>query len=149
MNFIKKNFFGVVLVSFLVIIPITSVSFAQSEPPPPLGPPSTPPPSPPLGPPSTPSLDTCAGKICNPLDNVDTIQDFILVVLEGVLKIGLPIVALAIIYCGFLFVSAMGRPEKLTKAKDALLYTLIGAAILFGSWAIALLISTTVTSLGP
>ena len=56
-------------------------------------------------------------------------------------------VALAIIYCGFLFVSARGNTEKLTKAKEALLYTVIGAAILLGSWAIAIMISETVLSL--
>jgi len=57
-------------------------------------------------------------------------------------------VALAVIYSGFLFVFARGNSEKLGKAKDALLYTLIGAAILLGSWAIAEMIQATVTGLG-
>jgi hypothetical protein len=87
-----------------------------------------------------------SGKIANPL-KVKTINGLIKTLLEGVLKIGIPIVALAIVYCGFLFVAARGKPEALTKAKDALLYTLIGAAILLGSWAIAQLISNTVLSL--
>jgi len=96
-------------------------------------------------PPCVPS----SGKICNPLDpDVDTIQEFIRIVLEGVLKIGIPVVALAVIYSGFLFVAARGNSEKLTKAKSALLYTLIGAAILLGSWAIAKLIADTVISVG-
>lgn len=86
------------------------------------------------------------GTICNPI-TTNTINEFIKVLLEGVLKIGIPIVALAVIYCGFLFVSARGKPEALTKAKNALLYTLIGAAILLGSWAIAKLISDTVLAL--
>lgn len=86
------------------------------------------------------------GKVCNPI-NAKTIQEFIKVILEGVIRIGMPIVALAVIYCGFLFVSARGKPEAITKAKDALLYTLIGAAILLGSWAIAQVISNTVTAL--
>ena len=84
--------------------------------------------------------------LTNPIP-YNTINAFIKVLLEGVLKIGIPLVALAIIYCGFLFVSARGNTEKLTKAKDALLYTLIGAAILLGSWAIARLLSETVISL--
>lgn len=87
-----------------------------------------------------------SGQVCNPI-NADTINGFIKQVLEGVLTIGIPIVALAIIYSGFLFVSARGKPEELKKAKDALLYTLIGAAILLGSWAIAQLISDTVLAL--
>jgi len=86
------------------------------------------------------------GKICN-LITTDTINDFIKTLLEGALRIGIPLIALAIIYCGFLFVKARGKPEAITKAKDALLYTLIGAAILLGSWAIAQLISETVLAL--
>jgi len=88
-----------------------------------------------------------AGKICNPLNSTSSIPGLIQKVLEDALKIGIPIVALAIIYCGFLFVFARGKSEELTKAKTALLYTLIGAAILLGSWAIAKIISNTVLSL--
>ncbi len=87
-----------------------------------------------------------SGKICNPIHE-DTITGFLKTVLEAVLKLGIPVVALAVIYSGFLFVKARGNPEEITKAKDALLYTLIGAAILLGSWAIAELISSTVRSL--
>lgn len=92
--------------------------------------------------------DPEGGKICNPLSGSSNIQDFIVKVLQGALKIGIPLIALAIIYCGFLFVKARGNPEELTKAKDALLYTLIGAAVLLGAMAIATLISDTVFSLG-
>jgi hypothetical protein len=55
---------------------------------------------------------------------------------------------LAIIYCGFLFVKAIGKPEEIKKAKDALLYTVIGAAILLGAWTIAQLISDTIIEIG-
>lgn len=87
-----------------------------------------------------------SGKIVNPI-NATTLEDLIKIILEGVIKIGIPIIALAIIYCGFLFVSARGNSEAIKKAKDALIYTLIGAAILLGSWAIAQLISNTVLKL--
>ncbi|MEI8174688.1 MAG: hypothetical protein WCG28_01930 [bacterium] len=122
MKFIKKNLYKIVLVAFLVIIPV--VSFAQV------------------------TIIPCegSGKICNPIQTND-INTLIKTILEGVIRAGIPVLALAIIYCGFLFVSAQGNSEKLTKAKDALLYTLIGAAILLGSWAIAQLISTTVSAL--
>ncbi|HLF66459.1 MAG TPA: TrbC/VirB2 family protein [Gammaproteobacteria bacterium] len=86
------------------------------------------------------------GLIKNPIE-ADSINGLIKTLLEGVIKIGMPIVALAIIYCGFLFVAARGKPEAITKAKDALLYTLIGSAVLLGSWAIAQMISETVLSL--
>lgn len=89
---------------------------------------------------------TNGAKLVNPIQ-AETLNGFIKTLLEGVLRIGIPIVALAIIYCGFLFVSARGNSEKISTAKDALLYTLIGAAILLGSWAIAQLVSDTVLAL--
>ena len=89
-------------------------------------------------------------QICDPLEErFGSVPELIKTILEGALIIGMPIVALAVIYCGFLFVFARGNPEKLTKAKDALLYTLIGAAILLGSWAIAKMIKITITGLSP
>ncbi|MEI7765243.1 MAG: hypothetical protein WCI93_01510 [bacterium] len=91
-------------------------------------------------------VDPKATTIINPI-SATSLTDLIQSVLVGVIKIGLPIIALAIIYCGFLFVAARGNSEKIGKAKDALLYTLIGAAILLGSWAIALLIKDTVLTL--
>jgi len=96
-----------------------------------------------------PAVSFAVGTIDNPLgpNGAKSIQEFIKIFLTGALRIGIPVVALAIIYCGFLFVEARGKPEKLSKAKDALLYTLIGAAILLGSLAIAQMISTTVLAL--
>ena len=88
------------------------------------------------------------GKIDDPLgERFGSVPELIKTILEGVLKIGMPIVALAVVYCGFLFVFARGNSEKLTKAKDALLWTLVGAAVLLGSWAIAKMISDTVLTL--
>jgi hypothetical protein len=95
-----------------------------------------------------PPVSNCEpGKICNPLSGIDSIPGFIQKILEGFISIGIPVIALAIVYSGFLFVFAMGNPEKLKKAKDALLYTLIGGAVLLGSWAIAKMISATITGL--
>lgn len=93
------------------------------------------------------TINPSGGKIINPLTGVSTIGEFIQKILEGALKISIPIIALAIIYCGFLFVSARGNSEKIGEAKEALMYTLIGAAILLGSWAIALLIKETIMGL--
>ncbi len=86
------------------------------------------------------------GRICNPIKQ-DSLTGLLKTVLEEAIKIGIPVIALAIIYSGFLFVAARGKPEEITKAKDALLYSLIGAAILIGAWAIAQLVSNTVLSL--
>jgi hypothetical protein len=83
--------------------------------------------------------------IKNPLgENITDIPSFIEAVINIVLIVGIPVIALAIIYTGFLFVSAQGNPEKLTKAKSSLLYTLIGAALLLGAFLIAEAIGKTV-----
>lgn len=121
-NFFNKNWHKLILITYGYIVP--AVSFAVC-----------------------PDGSSSDGKICNPLGKTDTVPGFIQTILEGMLKIGIPIIALAVVYCGFLFVFARGNTEKVTKAKEALTYTLIGAAILLGSWAIAEMISATVTSL--
>lgn|SRR3989338_2500412 len=121
MQFIKKNWHKLVSLSYSFVTPI-SILYADGE--------------------------TCLpGTICNPIPKITSLNGFIQTFLVGVIRIGIPIVALAIIYSGFLFVAARGNSEKLGKAKSALLYTLIGAAILLGSWAIAQLISDTVLAL--
>lgn len=93
---------------------------------------------------STPSSTLSVG-IKNPLgDKFPDIPSFIIAVLQIVLTIGVPIVVLAIIYCGFLFVKALGNPEEISKAKKALIYTIVGAALLLGSFVLANAISKTV-----
>lgn len=84
-------------------------------------------------------------KINNPLDTkIDSIPKFIEAIIDIVLIVGVPIIVLAVIYVGFLFVQAQGKPEEITKAKKALLYTLIGAALLLGAFVIANAIVSTV-----
>ncbi len=88
-------------------------------------------------------------NINNPLNSeIDTIPAFIEELLRIVLKIGIPIVVIFIIYAGFLFVTATGNAEKLKTAKATLLYTLIGSAILLGAWVIAEAIQGTISQLG-
>jgi len=124
MNFIKKNWKKLMFVVYVFFAQF-SVIYAD------------------VGGPVIPG----SGKIENPIPSIGSVPDLIQTLLKGALKIGIPVVALAIIYSGFLFVFARGNSEKLSKAKDALLYTLIGAAILLGSYAIAQMINVTVTGL--
>lgn len=86
----------------------------------------------------------------NPLDNGNgnmTFTDLLTMILKIVTEIGSIVVVFFIIYAGFMFVTAQGNEEKLTKAKNSLMWTLIGAAILLGANAIALAVQGTVTSL--
>ena len=83
----------------------------------------------------------------NPL-KVSTLAAFVQKVLEIVTTIGVPIVAIFIIYSGFLFVKARGNPEELETAKKTFLWTVVGAAILLASWILAKAICVTVVQLG-
>ncbi len=85
------------------------------------------------------------GSIKNPLgDSINDIPSFIKAILNIVLVVGVPIITLAIIYTGFLFVKAQGNSEELTKAKKTLLYVLIGSALLLGSFVLSQAIKSTV-----
>lgn len=83
--------------------------------------------------------------ITNPLQGgVDTIPQFIEAVINIVLIVGIPILTLAIIYAGFMYVKAQGNPGELEVAHRTLLYTVIGGALLLGAFVIANAIKGTV-----
>jgi hypothetical protein len=126
-NYFKKNLQKIVLIAFTFFYPILSLAQVTGD---------------------APIDDSSTGivTIVNPISST-SIVDLIRTVLEGVIKIGMPVVVLAIIYCGFLFVQAQGKPAEIEKARKSLIYTLVGAAILIGSWAIAQLIVDTVKAL--
>lgn len=88
------------------------------------------------------------GSFPNPI-RYSTFMDFVKAILEVVLKIGIPVAAMFIIYSGFLFVKAQGNEQELVKAKHAFTYAVIGTAILLGSWLLATGIESTINSLQP
>lgn len=86
--------------------------------------------------------------LVNPLgDKVNDLPSFIYMILEIVFEIGAVVSVLAIIYVGFMFVSARGDTEKLVTARRALLYTAIGIAVLLGAVLIATVIDSTIQDL--
>ncbi len=88
-----------------------------------------------------------SAQLQNPLNNISSFGELIAAVLDIVMMIGFPIAVLAIMYSGFLFVTAQGNSEKLESAKNALLWTVIGTAVLLGSWVLSVGISSTIESL--
>ncbi len=76
-------------------------------------------------------------KLVNPLGSTRTLPELIDGILRIVLTIGIPVIALMIIYSGFKFVMAQGNPKELEEARRNLLYVLIGAGILLGAYVIA------------
>ena len=93
--------------------------------------------------------NTTSVRLNNPLKNggIDDIPSFVKAVLEIVMKIGVPLVAVAIIYTGYLFIAAQGKPEKLAEAKKALGYVFLGALILLGAYVIAQALQGTINAI--
>ncbi|MEK7552958.1 MAG: hypothetical protein AAB505_02515 [Patescibacteria group bacterium] len=86
--------------------------------------------------------------ITNPLNNIDTVSELITKILTIIIQIGLPLIALAIVYDGFLFIKAQGNESELAEAKKALLWTVIGAGVILGAFVIRTAIQGTITNLG-
>jgi len=95
----------------------------------------------------TPAPGGNTGGLQNPL-GFSTIPEFLTAVLGLVVTIGGIVVVLMLVYIGFLFVTAQGAEEKIREAREALLWTVIGALILLGAQAISTGIQATATSLG-
>lgn len=89
-------------------------------------------------------------KLLNPL-GIDggpaSLAEFLVQILDFVVAVGAVVVAFMMVYVGYLFVMARGNPGEISKAKDALVWTVVGALIVLGSKAIATGILATVEAL--
>ena len=88
----------------------------------------------------------CGGGLVNPLGCGTDLMTLLTRVLNVVIQLGVVVLTLMIVYCGFLFVTAQGNPEALSKAKSALLWTVIGGAILLGAQGIASGVGATINA---
>ncbi|MHB1770067.1 MAG: pilin [Minisyncoccota bacterium] len=103
---------------------------------------------------TNPSGNTSSGQntiLINPLGAGTSLPILLKDILQFVVQIGTVVIILMLVYVGFLFVTARGEPGKLTTARQALLWTVVGALILLGAQAISLGIQSTVQALstGP
>ena len=97
---------------------------------------------------ATTTTSTLSFQVPNPLgSNTTTLNGFLANVLDAIVLLLTPVIVIMLIYSGFLFISAQGKAEELTKAKNALIYTLIGAAIILGAKGLADVLKNTVTCL--
>ena len=98
------------------------------------------------------TANNCGSGLClniaikNPL-KVDTIQEAIKLFMDAVLKIAIPFIVLAFLWSGFNFVLARGNSEKVTKAKNMFVFTIIGTLLILGAWTITNAIIGTVNSI--
>ncbi|KND47228.1 MAG: hypothetical protein AB199_02245 [Parcubacteria bacterium C7867-004] len=95
----------------------------------------------------TPPPSNAGSGLVNPLNNIDSLPDFLNAILNAVVDIGSIILVLALVYTGFLFVAAQGNQEKLSSARNALIWTVVGGLVLLGAKAIGLVIEATVKTL--
>lgn len=88
----------------------------------------------------------------NPLGSGDTsilnLSSFIKAVFAIVMKVGIPVATMFIIWSGFLFLTAQGDETQLKKAKSSFVWACIGTAVLLGSWLLATAVQKTVGSIG-
>jgi len=87
-------------------------------------------------------------QIENPI-KADSLQGLLYDILSIIVQIAIPILVVATIYVGFLFVSAGGNPGKIGNAQKAATNLLIGSLIVLGAFAIAEGIKNTVEQIGP
>ncbi len=85
-------------------------------------------------------------KLANPL-KVNTIQELLNLILQVVVTLAVPIIVLFIIYSGFLYVTAQGKPEAIKKATTAFTWTIIGGVIVLGASLLLTVITNTVNAL--
>ena len=87
-------------------------------------------------------------RIDNPFKGGDDLSAVVVAILNDIIMpLAGVLVVLAIIYSGFKYVTAQGKPEEIKKANQGLLYVLIGTLILLGAGAIAAAIKGTLTQL--
>ena len=83
----------------------------------------------------------------NPL-KVSSVSDLLYLIANIGTYIGVILAVLALIWVGFRFVAAQGNPEKITDAKHAFFWIIIGVAVLIGASAIIGILKSTLTSAG-
>ena len=82
----------------------------------------------------------------NPL-KVSTIEELLELILDIVVTLSVPIIVLFLIYSGFLYVTAQGKPDAIKKATTAFTWTVIGGVIVLGASVLLTVITNTVNSL--
>ncbi|MDO8623875.1 MAG: hypothetical protein Q7R54_00790 [bacterium] len=94
--------------------------------------------------PDVPLINPLSG---NCTSNENCLEDLLMGILDLVIKIGTAVVVLMLVYIGFLFATTSINPENKSKAREALLWTMVGALILLGAQAISIGIQETVKAL--
>lgn len=82
----------------------------------------------------------------NPLGDT-TLTQLFTNILEALLVLAVPIIVFFIIYAGFLYVTAQGNTDQVTKAHRALIYALVGGLLILGAQGLIAIINQAVTEM--
>lgn len=78
-------------------------------------------------------------ELPNPL-GVSNINDLINKIIDGLIIFAAPVAVAMVIWAAYLFMSSGGDPKKITTARSALLWTVVGYAILLLAKGVGLII---------
>lgn len=94
----------------------------------------------------SPLVALADSMIQNPT-SVNSISDFIVRILQAMVRLGMVVVAFFILVAGFMYISARGNVGKLNEAHENFKYVVYGAVLILGAWVIATIIGGTVTQI--
>lgn len=91
--------------------------------------------------------------IPSPTGKIGSLNDFVLLLIRLMMLVAVPGLVLALIWAGFLFVTARGDEKQLERAKSVFLWTMVGGAVVLGAQVLYMIAKGTVdpfvTVVGP
>ncbi len=78
----------------------------------------------------------------NPLGGVNTIGDLLNKIIDVLILFASPVVVIIVMYAGYMFLSARDEPEKITQARNTILYAMLGYGIILIAKGIGLIIQS-------
>jgi hypothetical protein len=91
-----------------------------------------------------------AAQIKYELENfikIDKVEDLLTAILQIFIIVATPIIVIAIIYAGFLYVTARGNAEQVQRSTRALTYAIIGGLLVLGAVAVSQILADTIGAL--
>ena len=85
-------------------------------------------------------------SISNPIKS-NSFLELLNAILTIIVEIGTPIIIISIIFVGFKYVFAQGKPAEIQKAHSAITWVIVGSAIVIGAKVIVVIIQNTITGI--
>jgi len=95
----------------------------------------------------SPNAGNSANGLVNPIGGNGSLNNLVSNILNVILVLGTIVVILAYLYAGFSYVMARGDEKAITSAHQMLLWTTVGAAIIFGAKVIQTVLINTASQL--